>query len=412
MTRTGCFSDTASLFESHNLANHVFPYIHSWYTSNPPTLHGGAIEYPTLTGLWAWATALFASDTQEFLVLTALSFAAVVLVTTLCLYRLAGRRAWIWAASPPLALYALYNWDILPVAATSLGLLVAVQGPLRWPRIIRAIAAGVAFGVGGAFKLYPLLFIVPLALAILLNPSADSRAERWRNAGGAIGGTLAVLLAANLPFLIINSAGWLSVFQFQAQRPIDGTTLSLWSQGFLPLMRPDDPKTQSVLGTAATVSTLVGISLAVVAGIAIGRRQGAIPWVQTAAAMLCAYMLFNKVHSPQYVLWLLPFFVTVRIRIRWIVTYLLADLAVFIGWYRTLYYHFIGDPNLKWAEQVLACGIWGRALLLVVLAVVFLRSPLARSRQDDLGRTSTEGVHPERVVGAVGTLRPPSASTT
>jgi uncharacterized membrane protein len=374
VTRTGCFADTATLFTSRDLAAHVFPYVHSTYTPDPPALHGGTVEYPTLTGLWAWASALPVSSVQGFLVLTMLSFVPAVVVTTLCLQRLSGRRAWIWAGTPPLALYALYNWDVLPVVATAVGLLVALRGPRRWSPTTRAVVAGAAFGVGGALKLYPVMFVVPLALAFLLDRGDASRRARWRCAGGAGGAAMTVLLSANLPFAIVNPAAWLSVFRFQATRPIDATTLSVWWYGPGLVLGSGTPGFQQLLGVAATVSTAVGIVVVLAAGIVIGLRVGTLPWVQTAAAMLCVYLLCNKVHSLQYVLWLLPFFAIVRIRIGWVVAYLLADLGAFVGWYRTNYYHSLGHLEVTWADQALTFGVWGRAVLLAVLAVVFLRS--------------------------------------
>lgn len=373
VSRTGCYSDTVTLFGNRNLAAHVFPYVHSWYTTDPPALHGGAIEYPTLTGLWAWATALPTSSVQGFLVATAISFVPAVVVTTLCLERISGRRAWIWAGTPPLALYGLYNWDVLPAAATAVGLALGLGFPRGWSPTRRAVVAGAAFGVGGALKLYPLAFVAPLALAILLDRNqADTKARR-RGACGAVGAAAAVLLVANVPFVVANRAGWLSVFRFQAERPIDVTTLSIWWNGARRLLGPDSSG-QHLLDVAAALSTAIGVLAVLAAGTVIGLRTGAVPWVQTAAGMLCAYLLLNKVHSLQYVTWLLPFFAAVRIRTVWVVAYLLADLAAFIGWHRTNYYHSLGNPRFTWADLALNCGVWGRAVLLAVLVVVFLRS--------------------------------------
>ena len=53
--------------------------------------------------------------------------------------------------------------------------------------------------------------------------------------------------------------------------------------------------------------------------------------------MVCGYLLFNKVHSPQFVLWLLPFFVLLRIRAGWILAYFVADAAIGIGFFRWQY---------------------------------------------------------------------------
>ena len=53
--------------------------------------------------------------------------------------------------------------------------------------------------------------------------------------------------------------------------------------------------------------------------------------------MLCGFLLLHKVHSPQYTLWLLPFFVLLRVRWGWVVAYLVADLAMYVGIFRLFY---------------------------------------------------------------------------
>jgi hypothetical protein len=94
--------------------------------------------------------------------------------------------------------------------------------------------------------------------------------------------------------------------------------------------------------------------------------------------MLCGFLLLHKVHSPQYTLWLLPFFVLLRVRWGWIVAYLLADLAMYIGIFRLFYLLNAGlDAGIGggFAAQAVAIGVWGRAALLVALFVVMLRAP-------------------------------------
>ncbi|NED63582.1 hypothetical protein G3I15_21870, partial [Streptomyces sp. SID10244] len=44
------------------------------------------------------------------------------------------------------------------------------------------------------------------------------------------------------------------------------------------------------------------------------RRDGLYPWIGVSASMLAGFMLFHKVHSPQYTLWILPFFVLLKVR--------------------------------------------------------------------------------------------------
>lgn len=90
---------------------------------------------------------------------------------------------------------------------------------------------------------------------------------------------------------------------------------------------------------------------------------------------MAAFLLWNKVHSPQYTLWLLPFFVVLRVHIGWWIAYALADLAVYVGifrWFHDMGIH--GMEELTWAKQLLIGGVWTRAALLLALIVGFMLS--------------------------------------
>ena len=133
--------------------------------------------------------------------------------------------------------------------------------------------------------------------------------------------------------------------------------------------------------TPDTFNTLTTVLIVVsfVAAVLVGWRRAdvkreAYPFLQVCGAALVAFLLWNKVHSPQYVLWLLPFFVLLRVHIAWWVAYSLADLAVYVGVFRWFYdYGFNQDlDEMTGAKELLIAGIWARALLLAVLFVVFL----------------------------------------
>ena len=125
------------------------------------------------------------------------------------------------------------------------------------------------------------------------------------------------------------------------------------------------------------MTTLTALLLACVLGWWRFRRDRAYPWLPVCAAMVCGYLLFNKVHSPQFALWLLPFFVLLRIRAGWILAYFVADAAIGIGFFRWQYLIGSGAPDSAYdalSPQLVLIGVWGRAALLIALFVVFLRS--------------------------------------
>ena len=154
---------------------------------------------------------------------------------------------------------------------------------------------------------------------------------------------------------------------------------------------------------------LVLLSFAVAA--AVGwwrlRRDGSYPWIGVSGAMLCGFLLLHKVHSPQYTLWLLPFFVLLAVPWRWVIGYLVADVVMGIGIFRWFYALNSGGGYGIYdgfAAQAVAIGVWGRAALLVVLFVAFLTLPDRRSAETAAERTGpADAVGPAEPVGsAVG----------
>ena len=245
------------------------------------------------------------------------------------------------------------------------------------------MAAAIALGIGAAFKLYPMMFALPIALWLVgggWQPAAGGPAPdqgRWLAATSFAAGTAGVFALINLPFVIAGPAGWWASFQFQWSRPIDLTTNTIWFWGFRPYSDSGNAVVQHDLGLAATATTLGALLLACVLGWLRFGRDRAYPWLPVCAAMVCGYLLFNKVHSPQFVLWLLPFFVLLRIRAGWILAYFAADAAIGIGFFRWQYLIGSGAPSGTYdalSPQFVLIGVWGRAALLVALFVVFLRA--------------------------------------
>jgi hypothetical protein len=356
-----CYSDVQQLWVGRGVPEHTFPYLHGKLVDDPNqpqgNLVGGAVEYPIVTGVFMWFAGLFARNDADYLRVTAVLLAPFGLLTAGMLAKLSGRRAFIWAAAPALVLYSVHNWDFLATAAV-------VGAVWAWSRGRPGVAAAL-LGLGAATKIYPGFFALPLLLERLYLRDV-------RGAARVVAGTAGVWLLINLPFALANPDGWWATYAFQARRAADLTTNSIWYWGFPDL----SPSTVDRWSFA-----LIALSwlAALVAGWRLAGRTGRYPWLQVSAAMLCSFLLFNKVYSPQYVLWLLPFFVLLRIRWGWWVSYLAVDVLLYVGLFRW-YYDITQGGDFGLAKQAAVLGVWAKAVLLALLYVVFLcSSPSIRS---------------------------------
>ncbi len=145
------------------------------------------------------------------------------------------------------------------------------------------------------------------------------------------------VVLVNLPFALAGYEGWRASFTFQELRKVDLTTNSIWYWGFRPESDPDNLDFQATMDWLSPGLVLLSFAVAVAVGWWRWRRDGVYPWIGVSAAMLCGFLLLHKVHSPQYTLWLLPFFVLLQVPWRWVVGYLLVDLVMGIGIFRWFY---------------------------------------------------------------------------
>ena len=361
-----CATDIVTLWRYRWIDLHWFPYIHGSLdvSGGPPgALQQGAIEYPVITSVFMWATALPAHNSGQFFAYSAAALLPLALLVGWQLSRLVGWRALVWAAAPALVLYSVYNWDLLPVAWT-------LGAVLAWRRGRYGLAAAF-LGLGAATKIYPGFFLLPLLVERLV--ARDRRGALM--VAGVGGGSW---LAVNLPFMLINFDGWFATYRFQAGRTADLTTNSIYFWGF-----PEWSPTMVNRFSATVIAALWLVAL--VAGFVLRHRHAGYPWIQVSAAMLASFLAFNKVYSPQYALWVLPFLALIAVRWGWWLSFWFLDALLFISlfqWYAT------GSDLMKqWASL----GAWGKSVFLMLLFIVVLVTPLALRREAE----SSEPAEPE-----------------
>lgn len=376
-----CYSDIQFLWSGREIDNHVFPYLTGGIT-DAGALIGGTVEYPVLSGLLMWLGAVGVHTDAAFLLHSALILVPFGLATAWMLGRLAGWPALLWSAGPPLVLYAFHNWE-LPVVAAATAAIFVVASFDRIPLRTRAVVAAVLLAVGFCLKIYPGAFVLPLMAYVFtggvggreLPPTVPGRFDP-KGALAVAGAAVATTVTINLPFAVLGWEGWLASFAFQSERQADITTNSVWYWGIRPwfdgVEGPDSDYAHFV-SVASPLLILAAFALALWLGWRRYGRDGTYPWLMVSAAMLCGFLLLHKVHSPQYTLWLIPFLVLLRVPWTLVGAYLLADLAMGIGVFR--YFAALASGNDASTEElVVEFGVWGRAVLLVVFFVLFLRA--------------------------------------
>ena len=366
-----CYSDVQQLWVGRGVREHLFPYLQGRLVpSDEPQgqLVDGAVEYPVVTGVFMWFAGLGAADDGDYLRTTALLLAPFGLLTAVAAgqaRRAAGVHLGGGAGAGPLQRAQL---GLPGHRLRGRGRLRLVPRPARrrrdaarprrghqdLSRLPRAAAAAGAARAAGLPRRRP-----------------GGRRHRRR-----LGGDQPAVACWPTP------GGWWATYAFQAGRAADLTTNSIWYWGF-PDLDPDQVNRWSAALIAASWM------LALVVGWAIARSgPGATRGSRSEPRCSCSFLLFNKVYSPQYVLWLLPFFVLVRLRWGWWAAYLAVDLLLYVGLFRW-YYDITLGGDFGLAKQAAVLGVWGKAVLLALLYVVFLTSRLAIAGPESGASSST-----------------------
>ena len=410
-----CYTDVFALYYANRLDDGAVPY-----RDHPA-------EYPVVTGAIMGTAAavagVFPEDQQarRFYDVTWALLTACAVVAVVTTARLAGRRPWdaaMLALAPALLLHGSTNWDLAAMALTGLALL---QWARRRPR-----AAGVLLGVATAAKLYPALLLLPLGLLCL---RAGRLRAFWRLALPALAVPLlltapvylsspsfatvdgAQVEVAASPLERLGSQGLSALDPHVLATTDDGRTVvgvnaayrfvelnrirnadwdSLWFA--LQELRGQPLDTQVPAGEAppllnAAVAATLLLALLGVAALAL-RAPRRPRLAQLLFLVLVAFLITNKVWSPQFSLWLVPLLVLARPRWRSFLVWQAAEAVLLL----LRFWYFIGQAdagNGVGAPWFLGAVLVRDAVLLGIAALIVRdvlqpeHDPLRRDGADD-----------------------------
>jgi uncharacterized membrane protein len=377
-----CYSDTVPLYGAELLNEGKFPYKSSWIETDgsgaPQTRYDGQpavryMEYPVLTGIYQYVSMAVAktytalsnvtplpviAEVVMFFDVAAFGLALAWLATVWATSGLAGRRVWDAAlvAASPLVIFQIFtNFDALATA-------FAMGGLLAWARR-KPVLAGVLIGLGAAAKLYPLLFLGPMLVLGI-------RSGRLGGVGRTAVSAALTWLLVNLPVLVLFPRGWSEFFRLNTRRGDDMDSLynvvksfTGW-RGFDPKLGFWEPPT--VLNAVVTV--LFAVSCAAIAYIALTAPQRP-RLAQLAFLTLAAFLLTNKVWSPQFSLWLVPLAVLALPHRRILLAWMTIDALVWVPRMYSLY----GNPNRSLPEEWFTMTVLLRDIAVVALCALIIR---------------------------------------
>ena len=358
-----CYSDIPVLYSERGL-NLGF----GWFGGENPKFQ--SIEYPPLTVLHMEGSAKLtqalrgeAPDGAAFYWVSAATLAVLGSLAFGLLCWMLGpdrSRRFLYVAVPLVIATGFINWDLLP-------LLLVVAALAAW-RGGHLTTTGVCLGLGAAAKLYPVLLLgVIVVLAI-----------RHRNYRSAVVPTVAAAVtwtAVNLPAYLLHPAAWRGFWHFNSTRPADFG--SPWFA--MRLLGLDVP-------ISAMNAVYLGWMLVACVGVLIlALRAPVAPSVESLGLLLVtAFVVMNKVNSPQYVLWLMPLIALATARWRLLALWCAAELFYYLVVWQFLAY------DAWWIEPLYLVALAGRLAAEVAVAWSVLKDVL---RQAPDGAVAPDAPH-------------------
>ena len=344
-------------------------------------------EYPPLALLSFLLPALFSTTQPAYGFLFAVEMLLLDLVVLFILAKFASRfkiRVWRVLSVYTLCLLAIGpivtgRYDLLPATLVLVALYAFVSG--------RHKTAWAVLALGATAKIYPVI-IAPLFALYLLR----HRQYRQLTQGIAIFG--GVLLAINLPWIIINADGFWQFISYHLERGLHsessyGSVLLIGQ--IMGLTQVEGAMTYGswnlsspMADTLSQVSSYITASLLMflyalyarrlwkksgnIAGVEMFRRNGATELMLRYSLLAVFIMLLtSKLFSPQFLIWLCPLIPLVRARWRyvpWVLFLVIGGLTQYI------YPHYYLDFEAFVPYLVIMLAI--RNFLLVVMAILYL----------------------------------------
>ena len=269
-----CYSDLPSLFGDRQLNKHKWAYVGT----------EKAVEYPVITGLVMYATAVITptnshSATNYFLINAFLIAFLFVFIVVLIAH--IKPKYWYLLLTAPAMIASLYiNWDLWAITSMLISIYWFDKEKYKW--------SALSLGISISTKFIPIFLLLPIFLILW-------RKNKIREIAQYSGIVIASWLAINLPVALTTPQGWWRFYELNLSRGADWG--SPWLAFSMLGLHLGNLNYLTILALLAglTIITLIFFEFSITPTLA-----------QMSFILLAVVMIVSKVYSPQYVLWLTP----------------------------------------------------------------------------------------------------------
>ncbi|MDP1852202.1 MAG: hypothetical protein Q8K48_07285 [Candidatus Planktophila sp.] len=265
-----CYSDLPSLFGARGLDKNDWPY----------TSELNSVEYPVLTGMVMFVTAIFVDSPIAYFNLNVIFLAFLFIGLVLLIRKMKPEFSYLLPLAPAMIASLFINWDLWAIIT----MVLAIYWFDRKSYLLSALAIGISIST----KFLPIFLLLPIAFILW-------RQNRVKELLKYLITTALVWLVINLPFALTTPTGWWRFYKLNLERGADwGSIWLAFNQLGLNLAN---------LNYLSLLILLIGITSI---AIFLFEIKSTPTLASVAFIVLATVMVASKVYSPQYVLWLTP----------------------------------------------------------------------------------------------------------
>ncbi len=316
------------------------------------------LSYPPLAILYLTIPALFTDQLNVYsallIILNAIVALAVIAMTFYLMKDFGGQNRWTWLFALPAFLYfAVNRFDVLPAFLSMLSLLLLIKKKWSWSFFLLSL---LFLTKGYALVLFPIWFV------FYLNQQGKGPLIKTFS-GPLLFFLVPVLLVTGLVCLVAGLENGLFPYAYQSLRFFGyGSFLVIFYQalsGFLP---------EEIFNVGASLAVKIFsllqllLPILIFAGYDVFKKyiKTPIDVIRWSGLVLLVYVFWGVYYSPQWLIWLLPFFVLIvnswRQALWWVAYDIFSYLQFPVAW-------DLLSPYAPGFEMV----VLGRTIILVVI---------------------------------------------
>ena len=277
-----CYSDIPVFWKTHFLQNHIWPFDFVFIPELSKTIN--PVEYPVIIGLVIWALSYLTSSTGipyiNYFDINVIFISLLFIASAFFVHRIKPKYALLMVFAPAVIMSLFMNWDMCAVLPSLIAIYYFDKG--------KYVSSAIFLSVAISAKFYPIVMLLPICILLI-------KSKKFIELRKFFIAATATYLFINLPIMITNFSGWSYFYKGSFNRGVGYG--SIWEVFEILGLKLNNVNYYYFVSTFVTF---------ILISIFFWRSKNFSDLHEVVFLSVFSFAAFNKVYSPQFVLWLTP----------------------------------------------------------------------------------------------------------